>query len=127
MVKEKYGMEMIDCSLEAEEIPRDIISGALTYIHHSRAFIGGPSGLAWLAYYVGKKPILISGVTRAGTEMPDCYELRVDDKDGCKHCYHNIQPFPAFNKCATNKDYECWQKITPEMVMEKIIEIMDVG
>ena len=127
LVKEKYGMEMIDCSLEAEEIPKDIISGALTYIHHSRAFIGGPSGLAWLAYYVGKKPILISGVTRIGTEMPDCLEIRVDDKEGCKHCYHNAQPFPAFNRCATNKDYECWQKITPEMVMEKIIEIMDVG
>ena len=76
---------MIDFSRESGEVPSNIIDGALTYIHYSKAFIGGPSGLTWLAYYLGKKPILLSGVTRAGTEMPDCYEIRVDDIHCCKH------------------------------------------
>lgn len=120
MIKEKYNMDMINVSLEAEEVSKDIIEGALTYIYHSKLFVGGPSGLTWLAYYLGKKPILLSGISKQGQEM-DCWDIRPpSDYKGCKECYCNVQPFPTVNKCPLDKNYECWLSITPDRVMEMV-------
>jgi ADP-heptose:LPS heptosyltransferase len=127
MLKAK-GYEAVDCSLESGAIPSDLTSGAITYIHHSEAFIGGPSGLSWLAYYLNKKQVLISGVTMDGTEMQDSDNVRfirpTDDYTGCKNCYHMCEPFPATNLCPFNKNYECNSTLTPERVFEAISELL---
>lgn len=125
------GYKMIDCSLESNQIPKDLQAGALTYIHHSEAFIGGPSGLSWLAYYLNKKQVLMSGISFTGTEMPENDKnikiIRTKDINDklCNGCYHWCNPFPATHQCAMNKNFECWECIKPDIVFDALKSLLD--
>jgi len=133
MVKEKYDMEMIDCSLESNQIPSDLRNGAITYIGHSELFIGSGSGLSWVAYYLFKKQVLLSGMSQSGSEMDESSEytkenvriLRpLESYTGCKNCYNYVEPFPATHKCCLDKNYECNSTLTPARVMVAISELL---
>lgn len=134
ILEEKFaviGYKMIDCSLESKQIPVDIIDGAITYIGNSELFIGGPSGLSWVAYYLNKKQVLISGVTMAGTEMQETDEnvrfvRPLQEYVGCKNCYHLCSPFPATNNCAFNHNYECNSTLTPDRVFKEAMGLLNI-
>jgi autotransporter strand-loop-strand O-heptosyltransferase len=100
----------------------------INYIYHSEFFIGLSSGLSWVAHAVGKKVIMISGVTSEDNEFEkNC--LRLINKDVCHGCINKPEhKFEAgdwmwcpVNK-GTEKQFECTTTITPEQVMSKIIE-----
>lgn len=88
-------------------------------------FIGLSSGLAWLAWALNKKVILISGCTNEDNEFnQNCY--RVINKNVCHGCLNDssldnkIGITQSWMYCPRNKNFECSKEISFEMVKEKI-------
>jgi autotransporter strand-loop-strand O-heptosyltransferase len=109
----KSGMELLDM---------------LNWIEHCEFFIGLSSGLSWLAHALGKKVVMISGVTLPNNEFhEDC--IRIHRDDVCNSCFNFPEKYP-FDKgdwlwCpvhnGTSRAFECTKKISAEQVMNKII------
>lgn len=104
------------------------IETTINYIEHSEFFIGISSGLSWVAHGLGKKVVMISGVTTKNNEFfEDC--LRIIDEKVCHGCINNpkytFSPSnwiwcPEFE--GTERMFECTKSISPEHVMERILE-----
>jgi autotransporter strand-loop-strand O-heptosyltransferase len=100
----------------------------INYIYHSEFFIGLSSGLSWVAHAVGKKVVMISGVTSEDNEFEkDC--IRIINKEVCHGCInkpeHKFEAgdwmwCPVYK--GTERQFECTSTITPEQVMSKIKE-----
>jgi autotransporter strand-loop-strand O-heptosyltransferase len=101
----------------------DDIRVALNEILSSRVFVGLSSGLAWLAWAYGVPVVMISGFTKEHNEF-DCF--RVVNKFSCNGCFNlfqNIQSTcPLF--LGTERENECHKSITPQMVINKINEVL---
>lgn len=103
------------------------IEDSMNYIYHAEFFIGVSSGLSWIAHSMGKKVVMISGVTQPWNEFQeDC--LRIINKDSCHGCFHltdkyNFDP-SSWMWCpehgGTSRQFECTKTITPEEVFSKI-------
>jgi autotransporter strand-loop-strand O-heptosyltransferase len=95
-------------------------------IWHSQFFIGCSSGLAWLAWALGKPVVLISGFTNPATEFQTPY--RVINMHACNSCW-NEHFFDAmdFMWCPrqknTSRHFECSHSITSHHVMQVIRKI----
>lgn len=93
------------------------------YIHHSEFFIGVSSGLSWVAHALGKKVVMISGVTTEDNEFEeDTY--RLINKDVCNGCINSPEiKFDPSNWLwcprheGTKRQFECTKTITPDDVM----------
>ena len=96
---------------------------SLFEILESRLFVGLSSGLAWLAWAYGVPVVMISGFTKEHNEF-DCY--RVTNKFSCNGCFNifqNIQSTcPLF--LGTERENECHRSITPQMIIDKINEVL---
>jgi len=103
----------------------------MSLIYYSEFFIGLSSGLAWVAYALGKKVALISNFTEDWNEFDLESEdyIRITNKSVCHGCWNKINIEHSFEPsdwywCPKYKDtpkqFECHTSITPEMVMEKI-------
>ena len=95
-------------------------------IYKSKIFIGVSSGLAWIAWALGKPVVMISGCTQDWNEPSDVY--RVINKNVCHGCMNNSKY--EFDKgswywCPENKNFECTRSITPDMVIDKIKEALN--
>jgi autotransporter strand-loop-strand O-heptosyltransferase len=94
------------------------VMGALGHIGESAAFIGLSSGLSWLAWAYGVPVVMISGFTKHYNEFP-CH--RVSNERVCNGCFNVFKgittPCPLF--MGTDRQNECHNSITPDMVMEK--------
>jgi autotransporter strand-loop-strand O-heptosyltransferase len=89
-------------------------------------FIGPASGLAWLAWALGRPVVMIGGFSEPFTEFQqDCY--RVFNRDFCTGCWND----PRFDFDRSDWDwcpvhrgsarqFECSKQITPEMVIEAV-------
>jgi autotransporter strand-loop-strand O-heptosyltransferase len=95
-------------------------------LYHADFFIGIGSGLSWLAWYLNKPVIMISGFS-----MPFCEfsnkNYRVINRNVCHGCFNDTaHKFDRgdWNWCPRQKDtprfFECSYQITPQMVQEKI-------
>jgi autotransporter strand-loop-strand O-heptosyltransferase len=102
------------------------IDEVTNYIHHSEFFIGISSGLSWVAHALGKKVVMISGLTSEDHEFSeDTY--RLTNKSVCNGCLNKKGvSFDAgdwmwcpFHK-NTDRQFECTTTITPEDVMSVI-------
>lgn len=100
----------------------------INYIYHSEFFIGLSSGLSWVAHALGKKVVMISGVTSEDNEFEN-NALRIINKDVCHGCIN--KPEHKFDAgdwlwCPVHKgtprQFECTSTISPEDVMDKIKE-----
>jgi len=84
-------------------------------------FIGLSSGLAWLAWALKKKTIVISGVTMPNKEFFTPY--RIINNAVCHGCLSK-QDFLLSDKpweyCPENKNFECTKSITFDMVKQQI-------
>jgi len=98
---------------------------------HCDFFIGLPSGLAWLAWGLNKKSVMITGISESFCEFrEDNYRVE-PEKNKCKGCFNN--PIHTFNKglwlwCPENQDdnekrFECTKSITPKMVHDVIVQV----
>lgn len=104
----------------------DDIRVALNEILESRVFVGLSSGLAWLAWAYDVPVVMISGFTKEHNEF-GCY--RVVNKLSCNGCFNlfqNIQSTcPLF--FGTDRQNECHNSITPQMVIDKINEVLKLN
>lgn len=103
----------------------------INYIQHCEFFIGVSSGLSWLAWALGKKVILISGVTEEDNEFQsNC--TRIINKKVCNGCFNKsgLYNFDTGNWlwCPVNqytqKWFECTKSITPDVVWSKVKELL---
>ena len=93
-------------------------------------FIGLSSGLSWLAYALGKRVVMISGVTEPRNEFTiDC--LRINHTGVCNSCFNKTKDYefdpgdwmwcPEFRN--TPLQFECTKRISPKKVISEIEKI----
>ena len=96
-------------------------------IQNCEFFIGLSSGLSWLAHGLGKKVVMISGVTSKDNEFTkDC--IRLHREDVCNSCFNKPDQY-KFDKgdwlwCPVHKGtpraFECTKKISAKQVMDSL-------
>jgi len=84
-------------------------------------YIGLASGLAWLAWALGKKVVMISGFSAPFVEFQS-NNIRIEGKGDCTACLNDIFiPDRAWDEgCFHNKDFSCTKEITPEDIINQI-------
>ncbi len=93
-------------------------------------FIGLSSGLSWLAHALGKRVVMISGVTEPSNEFSiDC--LRIHNSGVCNSCFNKTKDYqfdpgdwmwcPEFRD--TPLQFECTKNISPSHVIAEIEKI----
>lgn len=99
----------------------------INWIEHCEFFIGLSSGLSWVAHALGKKVVLISGVTKKDNEFDeDC--IRIHREDLCNSCFNYPEKFPFDSGdwfwCpehkGTPRQFECTKRISAKQVMDAI-------
>jgi len=96
------------------------------YLKHCEFFIGLASGLSWLSWAVGKKTVMIGGFSEDWCEFVED-NIRVKNYDACSGCFNSVEHADKLccyhaSLCPENKNFECSRKISPKMVLNKIIE-----
>jgi autotransporter strand-loop-strand O-heptosyltransferase len=98
-------------------------------------FIGLDSGLSWLAWALNKKVVQILGMTGKSIAFENKYSIT--NQNVCNTCFsdQNLNvfsgdaPFNDFLMCPKYKNtpriFECTKSITPQMVIEKIDQILN--
>jgi len=103
------------------QITTPSLESKMDWIAGSSFFIGLSSGLAWVAWAMGKPVIMISNFTKDWNEF-SC--IRITNKDVCHGCWQDIPFDPAdWNWCkhkGTNRQFECHTSITADMVINEI-------
>lgn len=98
------------------------------YIHHAEFFIGISSGLSWVAHALGKKVVMISGVTSEDNEFEED-TIKILNKNVCHGCINKRSDWfdpsdwlwcPLYKN--TERQFECTKTISPEEVFQKIRE-----
>jgi autotransporter strand-loop-strand O-heptosyltransferase len=100
------------------------IESVISEISTSEMFIGISSGLSWLAWTLGVKTCLISGITKPESDFTPT--VRVSPKENvCRFCF-NTEKLDAgdWNWCpkhkGTERQFECTKTITAEDVIAEI-------
>lgn len=102
------------------------------WLKHAEVFIGLSSGLAWLAWAVGAKVVMISGFTHPTNEFETPY--RVINWHACNSCWND--PALRFDHkdflwCPRHKDtprqFECTRLITVEHVRNVLRSLPNFG
>jgi autotransporter strand-loop-strand O-heptosyltransferase len=106
------------------------LSEISNYIYHSEFFIGISSGLSWVAHALGKKVIMVSGVTSEDNEFEED-TIRVMNKKVCHGCINSSEIKFDVNDwlwCPlhknTERQFECTKQITPDDVLEAVKKII---
>lgn len=123
MVISKQGTILKNVLNETGDRP---IEARINQINHSEFMITIGSGLAWVAWAVGKKVVMISGFSKPFCEFKtNC--IRIHNNDVCNGCFNDLRyEFDRgdWNWCpvhkGTDRQFECTKNITPEMVIESI-------
>lgn len=99
----------------------------IAIIENCEFFIGLSSGLSWLAHGLGKKVVMISGVTSKDNEFThNC--IRIHREDVCNSCFNQPNKY-TFDKgdwmwCplykGTAREFECTKKISAKQVIDRI-------
>lgn len=101
----------------------------MSLIEGCEFFIGLSSGLSWLAHALGKKVVMISGVTKPDNEFTnDC--IRIHRDDVCNSCFNNPEEhkFDPGNWlwCPVHQNsgrrFECTKRISAKQVIDRIKE-----
>ena len=129
----RRGYEVVSISKEKSELNGIIkrngdysLTDRMQYMKHAEFFIGVSSGLAWLNWAVGKKTVMISGFTDVSNEFQED-NIRIKNEGVCGGCYNSAEYVDKLcchhaDYCPTNKRFECTRKISPKMVIDKLIE-----
>jgi len=141
------GYDVVNVSLEENPFKDCIvledksIENTMSCINHSEFFIGLSSGLSWLAWALGKEVIMISNFTEDWYEF-ECYRpitwtvptiAPYATKSVCHGCWNNKNfKFDRgdYDWCpihkGTDRQFECQEAITPDMIIEKINIILQL-
>lgn len=111
-----------------KEIGDQPLEKRINQINHSEFMITIGSGLAWIAWAIGKKVVMISGFSKPFCEFQEnC--IRVINENVCNGCFNDLKyEFDRgdWNWCPVNKGtpkmFECSKSITPEMVIKEMVD-----
>jgi hypothetical protein len=129
----KYGIEVVSISKEKSDLKNITkrngnydLEDRMWYLKHAEFFIGLPSGLSWLNWAVGKKTVMVGGFSEDWCEYQED-NIRVKNYESCTGCFNSSEhsdKLCCFHEtfCPENRNFECSRKISPKMVIEKIIE-----
>jgi autotransporter strand-loop-strand O-heptosyltransferase len=102
------------------------------WLMHAEFFIGGSSGLSWLAWAVDTPVVMISGFTHPVTEFHTQY--RVINWHTCNGCWNDVRhrfDHHDYLWCprhkGTDRMFECTRLIAPEQVIRTIESIPSVA
>jgi autotransporter strand-loop-strand O-heptosyltransferase len=125
------GYKVINVSLEpnpfdnCEQIINKDIQKTMAIIHHSEFTIALGSGVAWLAWALGKQVVMINNFAAEDHEF-DC--IRITNKNVCNGCWNNANfKFDAgdFDWCPiyknTPRHFECQRSIVAEDVIDRLV------
>jgi autotransporter strand-loop-strand O-heptosyltransferase len=99
----------------------------INWIEHCEFFVGLSSGLSWVAHALGKKVVMIAGVTKKDNEFDeDC--IRLHREDLCNSCFNYPEKYPFDSGdwlwCpehkGTSRQFECTKRISAKQVMDAI-------
>jgi len=84
-------------------------------------YVGLASGLAWLAWALGKKVVMISGFSAPFVEFQSD-NTRIAGVGDCVDCLNDILIYDrAWDEdCFHNRDFSCTKNITPDAVVERL-------
>jgi len=107
------------------------IERRINQIRHAEFMVTIGSGLAWVAWAVGKKVVMISGFSKPFCEFQEnC--VRVINEKVCNGCFNDLRYefdrgdwdwCPAHK--GTDRQFECSKTITPEDVINKIKPLLN--
>lgn len=129
----EHDIEVVSISKEKSNLKNIVLRNGsydlndrMWYLKHCEFFIGLPSGLSWLNWAVGKKTVMIGGFSEDWFEYQED-NIRVKNYNSCTGCFNSPEhsdKLCCFHEtlCPENKNFECSRKISPKMVMEKIID-----
>lgn len=101
------------------------INHTMTSLKYCDAFIGGPSGLSWLAWAMGIPVVMITGITEPWCEFKTGIK-RVTNTNVCHGCFNdpNFKFDKSWDYCprhkGTERQFECTKNITPEDVIKQL-------
>lgn len=101
------------------------IEHRINQLKYCEFYIGVGSGLSWLAWAIGKKVVMISGFSNPICEFKT-NNINVHNYNVCNGCF-NKHEFDRgdWNWCPehkdTNRQFECSINITPNMVIDRMI------
>ena len=88
--------------------------------------MGLSSGISWLAWAVNKPVVLICGHVNERYDFSNPY--RIQNKSVCHACWDRhkttTEALGDWYWCPDKKDFECTREITPDMVIEKIDQLV---
>ena len=129
----KQGLKVVVISKQGTALKRitnetgdQSIERRINQIRHSEFMITIGSGLAWVAWAIGKKVVMISGFSKPFCEFQENCVRVINDKV-CNGCFNDKRYefdrgdwdwCPAHK--GTDRQFECSKTITPEMVIEAI-------
>jgi len=132
----KLGYTVINVSSEknqikgAAELNDKSLERTMNVIYHSELYIGLSSGLSWLSWALGKHVVMISNFTEKDHEFTsNC--TRIINTEVCHGCWND--PMFKFDKgdwfwCpnhkGTDRQFECHKSITPEIVLNSVLELL---
>ena len=104
------------------------IENRINELKHCEFFITLSTGLAWIAWALNKKVVMISGVTEPSNEFKE-NNIRIFNNKVCCGCWHkNNFILTEKDWCpihkGTKRQFECTTSITSNMVIEKIKQFM---
>lgn len=123
----RRGYNVVDISLEHSGLRNCIhahnnhIDVTIGLLLGCEFFIGLASGLAWLAWALGKPVVMISGFSSPFVEFQD-NNIRVAGKGDCVGCLNDVMIYDrAWDEgCFHNMDFSCTRQITPQEIIERI-------
>ena len=130
------GYKVINVSLEdnpfdnCEQIINKDIQKTMAIIHHSQFSICLGSGVAWLAWAIGKQVVMINNFAAEDHEFK-C--IRITNKNVCNGCWNNSNfKFDAgdWDWCPifknTPRHFECQRSIVAEDVIDRLVFLKNI-
>jgi autotransporter strand-loop-strand O-heptosyltransferase len=101
------------------------IEHRINELKYCEFFIGVGSGLSWLAWAIGKNVVMISGFSNPICEFQS-NNINVHNFNVCNGCFNrHVFDRGDWNWCPehknTDRQFECSINITPEMVINRIV------
>lgn len=120
LIQDGYVMKVPDGAID--DTGRKPLTERVELLRQAACFIGGSSGLAWLARATGIPCVLISGITIPCHDFDTPY--RVQEYGVCHGCYNDVRVSIKKSLCpyhaGTERQYECSKQISPEAVIEAL-------
>jgi autotransporter strand-loop-strand O-heptosyltransferase len=119
----------------AEDFTGKSLEETVNIINGCEFVIGLCSGLSWIAWALNKKVIQILGLTGKAITFEN--EYGIINENVCNSCFSDKSvkqfdvdiPFQDFLLCPkfknTKRIFECTKEITPEMIIDKILKLLE--